>query len=201
MDNIQIARNHPQDVNSIAVCHQLAGDTPHFSEHSAADSGGSAYDFHFESDFEFGQRLAYLTEQIEARTGGGFVSGKRILSQKFVIQQALERYFLLIGEALNGIELNKKELEIILNATCSPVCQWGLTDSLARLVADDNGVDDIEQLQANPTFMRFLIKLQELTKLQEAALVDFCERFWRMAKDGDFTFKELCSELGFELAN
>ena len=88
MDNIQIVKNHPQHVNySIAVCHQLAGDTPHFSEHSAADSWGSAYDFHYESDFEFGQRMAYLTEQIEARTGGGLATDKKILSQKFVIQQ------------------------------------------------------------------------------------------------------------------
>jgi hypothetical protein len=186
--------------NPLSACIQAQGVTPHYSEYED-DSASCANDILFEADFEHVERLVYLTEQIGARTGSELATGKKIVSQKIVVQQSLERYFLLIGGALNDIELNAEEFGIIFNATCQPVLQWGLNISFATRIADNYGVDEISHYDANSTFIKLIAKLQELTFLQEAALVDFCERFWKESHKGDYSVEELCSKLGFELVD
>jgi hypothetical protein len=187
--------------NLFSECVQRADEVPHHSEHSEDDCESGAYDFHYESGSTYSKKLAYLTEQIKARTGGGLFPGEKIVSQKIVVQQALERYFLLISEALNGIQLDHEEMRIILNSIPSPVWQWGLNVSLATRIADACGADEFSKLDANSTFVKLITKLQKLTLLQEAALIDFCERFWREGRKGDYSFDELCSKLGFELVD
>lgn len=67
-------------------------------------------------------------------------------------------------------------------------------------VADNHGVSELSQVDVNSMVIQLVNKLQKLSPLQDAALVDFCERYWREDRKGDFTFEELCSELGFELS-
>lgn len=178
---------------------QRADKVPHHSEHSEDDCESGVYDFYYMSGSAYGRKLVYLTEQIKARAGAELLSGEKIISQKIVVEQSLERYFLLIGEALNGIQLDHEEMRVILNSIPSPVWQWGLNVSLATCIADACSADEFSKLDANSTFLKLITKLQKLTLLQEAALIDFCERFWREGRKGDYSFDELCSKFGFDL--
>lgn len=179
---------------------QRADEVPHHSEHSEDDCESGVYDFYYMGS-AYGRKLVYLMEQIKVRTGAELLSGEKIISQKIVVEQSLERYFLLIGEALNGIQLDHEEMRVILNSIPSPVWQWGLNVSLATRIADAYGADEFSKLDANSTFVKLITKLQKLTLLQEAALIDFCERFWREGRKGDYSFDELCSKFGFDLVD
>jgi hypothetical protein len=47
------------------------------------------------------------------------------------------------------------------------------------MVADSNGIESIEELQEGSAMRKLLEKLTLLTPLENAALVDACERVWR----------------------
>ena len=69
--------------------------------------------------------------------------------------------------------------------------------SVAGMVADDNGVDSLEELTPDSGLRVLIEKLVELTPAENAALVDVCERVWR--SQSGLPLDELCAELGMPL--
>ena len=151
-------------------------------------------------DFESHRRDSYLTEQITARNGANTaLAAEHIIPNQFVVQQALDRYFTLVNDALRDLKFSRDDLTIILNTTCGPNWQWDLWHNVASMVADDNGIDSLQELSQDSSMRLLLENLIALTQLQNAALVDFCETFWRTRSN--IPFDELCSVLGLELVD
>lgn len=161
----------------------------------------SGYDSReYSLDFESHQRGSYLPEQFAARNGSkSAVVAEHLVPNQFVIQQALERYFKLVHDALKDLEFSREDITIILNTTCGPYWQWDLGHNVASMVADDNGIDSLDELPSDSSMRLLLEKLIPLTQVQNAALVDFCEKFWRTRNN--LPFDELCAELGLELVD
>lgn len=108
---------------------------------------------------------------------------------QFVIKQSLERYFALIEGALADIKFSGEEIRILLSVTPGPV--WPTRTRLIDCVLDEQGVDDLADLEQNSPLRSLGYKLLKLTPLQETALVDLCENFWRNPR-GVVSFQRLC---------
>jgi hypothetical protein len=65
------------------------------------------------------------------------------------------------------------------------------------MVADDNGVESLEELEPESILRKLIEKLAHFSPTQNAALVDVCERVWR--SQGGLPLDELCAELGMPL--
>lgn len=156
--------------------------------------GGSPYQY----DLDSAQRIEYIQAQLLLRRGTtNLLGGPATVPLQFAAQQAIERFYLLCAGALSGISLTAHELTCILNTTCGPYWQWYVDDSVAQMVADDNGISSLDELPEGSMMRDLLEKLGCLDPLQNAALVDFCERFWRTSsQDG---FSETCAKLGLNL--
>ncbi|MDD2811152.1 hypothetical protein [Rhodoferax sp.] len=146
-------------------------------------------------DFDHLDRPEKLKAYFAERNGSKFLG---VVDQKipdqFVAQQSLERYFGLLELSLKDLQFDINELTIIMNTTCGPVWQWQTYDSVASMVADDNGIEDLDELSPGSVLRELLKKLIALSPLQNAALVDFCEKFWRARSD--IGFEEQCAALG-----
>lgn len=133
-------------------------------------------------DFQWQSRLWALKQATDARDGGdkALVEEDKFSAQ-FVIQQAAERFFLLIDFAIRSLGgiFSESDLGIVLNTTCGPIWLWDTQSTVAAMVADDNGIERFSDLDEDSDLRRLLEKLMKLTPLQDAALVDLCERFWR----------------------
>ncbi len=151
-------------------------------------------------DFDSDVRLEYLKKEITKRI---FANTSEITASTvpnhFVIQQAAERYFSLITRATRRLHFSQPEMTIILNTTCSPVWQWHAYSSVAGMVADDNGVEGLEDLEPNSILRLLIQKLAQLSPTENAALVDVCERVWR--SHSELPLDELCAELEMPLTD
>lgn len=149
-------------------------------------------------DFDSDTRLEYLSQEIAKRICAKAAEiPEHKVPNHFVIQQAAERYFSLVARATTSLRFSQRELTIILNTTCSPVWQWHAYQSVAGMVADDNGVESLEELAPDAILRLLIEKLAQLSPTQNAALVDICEMVWR-SRSGR-PLDELCAELGMPL--
>lgn len=119
-----------------------------------------------------------------------------------VILQDMQRYHDLISQTLLTLQevFNAEEIQILLTATNSDVTPWQYGRSLASHVADDLGVDSLDQVPGDTPLKSLLLKLIELDSTQTLALTDFCERFWRNPS-GNEDLIEVCESLGLKLAD
>ncbi len=151
-------------------------------------------------DFDIDVRLELLKNEITKRI---FSNASEITANAvpnhFVIQQAAERYFSLVTRATLSLHFSQPEMTIILNTTCSPVWQWHAYSSVAGMVADDNGVESMDELEPDSILRMLIKKLGQLSPTENAALVDICERVWR--SQSELPLDELCAELGMPLTD
>jgi hypothetical protein len=128
-------------------------------------------------DFERDQRRGNLLHAIDARRG----DGERRYSSHLVIEQAAERFFELVAVAEDRLHgrFTDDEFLAIANSTCTPIWNWNRHTSVASMVANDRGIDSIDDLKKGSPLRLLLEKLVELTPVENAALVDVCERVWR----------------------
>jgi hypothetical protein len=68
----------------------------------------------------------------------------------------------------------------ILNVECGPIWNFSPYDTVASMVADDNGIESLDELEEDSNMRILLDKLIQLTRIQNAALVDICEQVWRL---------------------
>ena len=135
------------------------------------------------SDVEGSMRRQFLKDEIEARTFKHLeIDADQKFSSQFVVQEAAARFFSLLRPAtvsMNGL-FTIKDLTKILNTTCGPIWDWeeGCM-SVFSMVVDDNGINSWSDVSKDSEMEILMKKLKALTPLQNAALVDVCERFWR----------------------
>lgn len=133
------------------------------------------------SDITKSKRRMNLLAAIDLRRGGENLFSLERLSSGFIAEQAAHRHFMLldIAEAELQSMFSEREFSVMLNAECTPIWNWHTGKSVAAMVAGDNGIDSIDELPEGSPMRKLLEKLIDLTPLQNAALVDACERVWR----------------------
>ena len=134
-------------------------------------------------DIDGSTRRQFLKDEIEARTfKRQEFDVDRKFSSQFVVQQGAARFFSLLRPAtasMNGL-FTKEDLTKILNTTCGPLWDWRADCmSVFSMVVDDNGINSWGDVPKDSEMEILMKKLAALTPLQNAALVDVCERFWR----------------------
>jgi len=129
------------------------------------------------------RRSALLMEVDKRRGTDALVSDERY-SSGFIVEQAAERFFSLVAVAERDLRgrFTEDEFLTILNAECTPIWQDRFAN-LATIVADDQGVESLDDLEPGHPLRVLLEKLIALTPLENAALVDVCERIWRGYKN------------------
>ena len=122
-------------------------------------------------------RLMHLRQEVEARRGNRASDIVRF-SRGFVIEQAAERYYRLMSQTQENLRgrFDDADFSLLLNADPSPVWNHLRGLSLASLLQDayEYEVDGI-----TPDVRELIRRLAELTPLEEAAVVDACERVLR----------------------
>ena len=132
-------------------------------------------------DIDASLRRGALLWHIGERRGTTGDSRRQPFSSGFIAEQAAHRYFMLVETALEGLKgrFTEGDFNTILNAECSPIWNWDTWTSVATMVADTFGVDALDDLDEDGHLRVLLEKLLSLTPLENAALVDVCERVWR----------------------
>lgn len=122
-----------------------------------------------------------LLDAVNLRRGSEHLSRPERFSSAFIVEQAAHRHFMLVEAVQARVKgrFTGAEFRVILNCECSPLWQWDTYMSVAMMVADDQGVDDIDELAEGDPLRTLLQKLGALTPTEDAALVDACERVWR----------------------
>lgn len=95
--------------------------------------------------------------------------------------QASARYFMLLETAAEHLKgrFSSAEFDLLLNAQCTPVWAWEPSYSLADMVADAYGIEELEELDVGNPLRVFLERLLTLSPLENAILADACEQVWR----------------------
>lgn len=132
-------------------------------------------------DYLKSTRRTDLLEAIDLRRGDGSIGGRGLASSGYIAEVAAHRYFMLLVTAQAALKgrFTLPEFSVILNAECTPIWDWDTYTSVAAMVADDNGIDCLEDVPNGGLMHELLTKLSALTQLENAALVDACERVWR----------------------
>lgn len=135
----------------------------------------------FDYDMMKDLRRSSLIRSVNARRGTEALHGPERFSSGFIVEMAAHRYFMLLDAAqaeLKG-KFCEDDFQVILNAECGPTWEWDPMHSVAQMVADNFGVDSLDELPEESHMRQLLEKLLKLTSLESAALVDACERIWR----------------------
>lgn len=101
-----------------------------------------------------------------------------------VAAQAISRYFDLLSVTQSNLmdHFEQDEMTLLLDALNSEFHSFSSDRRLVGTVADAAGISDIGAFQALPqgsSLYRLISKLLNLTLVEEAAVVDACEQFWR----------------------
>jgi hypothetical protein len=130
-------------------------------------------------------RCGSLQAAVAQRRGSDDLLTEERYSSVLIVEQAAERFFNLVAMTephLRG-RFTKEEFGVILNAECTPIWRWDRFTSVATMVADDQGLESLEDLKPGQPLRVLMEKLMELTPLENAVLVDACERVWRGYKN------------------
>ncbi len=135
----------------------------------------------FRYDFMKDMRRSVLISAVHARRGTDALVGDERFSSGFIVEQAAHRYFMLLDEAQTALKgrFTQDDFQVMLNVECQPTWNWDPAMSVAQMVADDQGIEALEDLSERSQMRQLLEKLLTLTSLENAALVDACERVWR----------------------
>jgi hypothetical protein len=162
----------------------------------------SAYDQRYPSqDFNLRTRHKLLCSDAALRSCTRYAPEDNFTTA-FVIETAAYTYFRLLDNEKRQLSnsFSERDIEVILNTNCGPVWEFDPYMSLATAVADDNGVSNLEELPADSQLRTLLESLLTLTPLQNAAVVDACEVFWRNGRDKSLTDAMLFAGLVLRLA-
>lgn len=135
----------------------------------------------YQVDFMQHARRMDLLDAVKLRRGGEHLPRVERFSSAFIVEQAAHRHFMLLEATQARLKgyFTLAEFDVILSCECSLVWLWDTYMSVATMVADDQGVDSIDELAEDDPLRVLLNKLLALTPLENAAVVDACERVWR----------------------
>jgi hypothetical protein len=172
-------------VASVGKAIDLLGNTPYVGKANEAKAW-----FSYADDLDAQLTIKEIDKHINVRCANvAGVEPAEMMPFQFVIKQSLERYFALIEGALDDIKFSGEEIRILLSLTPGPV--WSTRSRPIDCLLDDQGVDDLADLEQDSPLGSLGHKLLELTPVQETALVDLCESYWRNPRGGD-SFQRLC---------
>jgi hypothetical protein len=139
-------------------------------EPSAVADGEPFYDEHRTS------RRATVLRGVAARQGES-----NACSSRLIVEQAAQRFFELAQNAAQELSgrFTEREWDILLSGEPSPAWNWHRLTTVATMVADDLGIESLDELHPDSELHALLVKLGDLTPLENATLVDACERVWR----------------------
>src|ERR1043165_8417585 len=114
-------------------------------------------------DWDRDSRATVLLEETQRRRTYREETGP--FSDRYILEVAGLRYFELVTDELRSLSgfLTESELVVLLNTTASPVWDWRAGFTLAGVVADDQG---IESLEDDTPMGRFVQKLSGRTQAQ-----------------------------------
>jgi hypothetical protein len=158
-----------------------------------------ASQFNEEFDIDLENEILFVQEQVATRNLSNLSESEQENFKKVISYQGQYRYFQLINDAIQtmGSIFTKTEMVTILNANCAAVAQINVYNTVAGMVADDLEIEDPNALSDDSTAKILLKKLSRLTVIQNVALIDVCERFFR--SKGDDSFHSKLSGMNFEL--
>lgn len=145
-------------------------------------------------------KLHFLIQEICARNGGSIALSKdHVISSQFIVQQMSCNYANLLIETINSMSYRFTEdnLTTLLQVNCSPIWQTDFFKTPLQMVIDFYQVKSKDDLDKNPDVKDLIEKLEQLSVVENYALVDVCEQFWRNKRSGSFreNFKQLRLEL------
>lgn len=135
----------------------------------------------FGRDHDQPVRRQSLLMSIKARRGTDVLCSPERFSSHLIVEQAAYRFFELVAgteDALKG-RFDSMDFSYMLNTTCTPIWSWDPDMPMATMVASDHGISSLDHIQEGHPLRKLLEKLIELTPLENAVLVDVCERVWR----------------------
>lgn len=145
--------------------------------------------------------VRFLEGEVKARDGAEIAFElEQKFSTKYIVQQSLCLHFMLMLSALESLNsmFTDSEMGIILNTNCGPFWQWYVGRTVATMVMEDHGIAELSDLDDDSELKILVEKLIPLSDLQNAALVDVCERFWRTPNVG--SLKEKFRKMNLVLA-
>lgn len=121
-------------------------------------------------------RRATVLRGVAARQGEG-----NACSSRLIVEQAAQRFFELAKHAADGLRgrFTEREWGLLLSCDPSPAWNWDQRTTVATMVAEDLGIEALDELNPDSELRALLVKLGDLTPLENATLVDACERVWR----------------------
>lgn len=121
-------------------------------------------------------RRATVLRGVAARQGEG-----NACSSRLIVEQAAQRFFELAKHAADGLRgrFTEREWGLLLSCAPSPAWNWDQRTTVATMVAEDLGIEALDELHPDSELRALLVKLGDLTPLENATLVDACERVWR----------------------
>lgn len=177
MSNFQLNIPSAAETDALAArWHRLEADCLHCGFELPAEERAETF-----RDVDKPLRRDALMSAVEKRQGlDASVPSERI-SSGLIIEQAAHRFFEVtatVEQKLKG-QFTEAELLTILNVTCARVWYWDRYTTVASMVADDQGVHSIKDLDKGSPLRVLLEKLLKLSSIENAVLVDVCERVWR----------------------
>ena len=145
--------------------------------------------------------FSVINEGVTARSGAKKTSNPESqIPSQFVVQQACMRYFNLMRITIESMDsiFTEADITVILNAYCGPIVNSSPSVSVASAIADDLGIEDLSDISDGTDLKKLLQKLTNLSPIQNVALVDLSERYWRHASDQ--SLKEFFGSTGFILS-
>ncbi len=144
--------------------------------------------------------LQFLTQEICIRNGGSIALSKdHVISSQFIVQQMSYNYANILIETINSMSCRFTEdnLTTLLQVNCSPIWQTDFFKKPLQMVIDFYQIQSEDDLDKNPDVRDLVEKLELLSVVENYALVDVCEQFWRNKRSGSFSenFKQLRLEL------
>lgn len=121
-------------------------------------------------------RRATILRGVAERQGEG-----NVCSSRLIVEQAAHRFFELAQLAAQGLRgrFTEREWGVLLSCEPSPTWHWHRHTTVATMVADDQGIEALDELHPDSELHALLVKLGDLTPLENATMVDACERVWR----------------------
>lgn len=177
MSNLQLNIPSAAEADALAArWHRLDADCIHCGFELQAEDRAETF-----RDVDKPLRRSTVMAAVETRQGAKSLDPSERHSSGFIVEQAAHRFFELTATTELGLKgrFTETELLTILNTTCTTIWYWDRYTTVASMVADDQGIRSIKDLDKEHPLRVLLEKLLKLSAVENAVLVDVCERVWR----------------------
>ncbi len=169
---------HTIDDNDAVMESMCATDDASFWAMQSSPAAGAEQRYDFYGD----HRLDFLKGEVGERNGMCAVNSPHsVFSARYIVQLAAERHFKMMAYARKSMreKFTKTDIVILLNSAMSSVSELRICLNMATSVADDLGIENLDELPEDSPTRILMDKLLSLTFFQDIALLELTENFWR----------------------